>query len=234
MRNKNPKSGIYKISLKNCEKVYIGSSQDLHTRKTTHLWGLKNNKHYNKYLQRAYNKYGGFSFDILEITKDLLSKEQSWVNFYKSYDPQLGFNLVPLVQFGGTSGMVFKGKRKKNHLKMMEEKMWPARKKHFKFLNPEGEIVELFGLRQFCMNNNLCYKAMLNVHKEIINTCSGWRKYFEDGSIKKHKGKDFTLRTPQGEIIIINNLERFCRENKIWIRSLKKGWKSKGYKLIIN
>lgn len=61
-------SGIYLITFIGASKSYIGSSFDLCTRGNHHLNALKKNKHRNKHLQRAFNKYGYdcFVFDILE------------------------------------------------------------------------------------------------------------------------------------------------------------------------
>lgn len=61
----NKISGIYKIlNIKN-GKFYIGSSNNIKVRWSQHKTLLKNNKHENKYLQNAWNKYGGQSIYIL-------------------------------------------------------------------------------------------------------------------------------------------------------------------------
>ena len=60
-------AGIYQIRNVVNEHIYIGSSTNLDRRKKTHFNDLSKNKHYNEYLQRAYNKYGEdkFIFEIL-------------------------------------------------------------------------------------------------------------------------------------------------------------------------
>ncbi|MHA1342378.1 MAG: GIY-YIG nuclease family protein [Promethearchaeota archaeon] len=60
-------SGIYQILNKINNKIYIGSAVDLKQRKNSHFNTLDKNKHWNKYLQRSYNKYGkeNFKFQIL-------------------------------------------------------------------------------------------------------------------------------------------------------------------------
>jgi len=54
--------GIYKIENINTGKYYIGQSSDLYMRKIIHFRSLENNKSFNQYFQRAYNKYGKNSF----------------------------------------------------------------------------------------------------------------------------------------------------------------------------
>ena len=50
-------SGIYSIRNSVNNKIYIESSCNLKRRILRHKTELKHNKHYNKHLQRAYNKY---------------------------------------------------------------------------------------------------------------------------------------------------------------------------------
>lgn len=56
--------GIYKITNIVNRKAYIGKSKDIEFRIITHFSKLRNNKHYNAYLQRSFNKYGEDSFQV--------------------------------------------------------------------------------------------------------------------------------------------------------------------------
>lgn len=63
------KSGIYQILLKTGvgnTLLYIGQSMDIESRFKCHEEGLKRGRHFNRYLQNVYNKYGGHNF-IYEI-----------------------------------------------------------------------------------------------------------------------------------------------------------------------
>ena len=55
-------SGIYEIINLINGKRYIGSAVDLKKRKREHFRGLHQGDHYNRHLQRAWNKYGSDTF----------------------------------------------------------------------------------------------------------------------------------------------------------------------------
>lgn len=96
---KNYEQGyIYKIVNNKNNKLYIGSTINFHKRKAEHISGLKGNRHYNKHLQNAWNKYGEsiFIFEVIENISDvntLAEREQYWMDFYKSYEPDKGYNI---------------------------------------------------------------------------------------------------------------------------------------------
>lgn len=79
-------SGIYKIKNIVNNKIYIGSSNNIHKRKNEHFSALKNGTHCNSHLQRAYNFYGenNFIFEIIEACEeiDLLKVEQKYLDEY--------------------------------------------------------------------------------------------------------------------------------------------------------
>lgn len=100
------KQGVYMFKCINTNKVYIGSTtQSFEKRHNQHIYTLKKEKHKNKYLQSAFNKYGedNFKFEILEIVtnKELIfEREQYWMNYYNCYDKKYGYNINPLATGG--------------------------------------------------------------------------------------------------------------------------------------
>src|ERR1035437_2049507 len=88
-------SGIYKITSLDNNKFYIGSSKEIKIRWNRHLNDLKNKKHGNIHLQRAFNKYGidSFKFEIIEYCEEhnLLIREQYYLDTLKPYED--GFNI---------------------------------------------------------------------------------------------------------------------------------------------
>jgi hypothetical protein len=86
--------GVYALyNLKN-KKVYIGStSKSFKERIIQHERDLNNQKHFNNYLQKAWNKQKVyFEFRILMITESNLEWEQKFINYYKPFKIR-GYNL---------------------------------------------------------------------------------------------------------------------------------------------
>lgn len=92
----NIKCGIYKITNIKNNKSYIGYSKNISRRWRYHLSNLRRSIHSNKYLQRAWNKYGesSFCFEILKECKekDLERLEKYYISFYETLTPN-GYNL---------------------------------------------------------------------------------------------------------------------------------------------
>ena len=75
------KIGIYSIYCTKNGKVYIGSSTDIFIRWNGHRCNLRLNKHGNRYLQNAWNKYEeeSFVFSIVEeCSKDILIEREQF------------------------------------------------------------------------------------------------------------------------------------------------------------
>lgn len=66
-------TGIYQIINKINDHAYIGSAVDIKRRWKWHKSRLNKGKHYNEYLQRAWNKYGKENF-ILVIAEEVQDK----------------------------------------------------------------------------------------------------------------------------------------------------------------
>lgn len=94
--------GIYKIINTINDKIYVGSTfckGGFKRRWIIHKSGLKKNRHPNKHLQHAWNKYGEafFIFEIIEVVTDsliLLVREQFYIDLYKTYDDKIGYNIL--------------------------------------------------------------------------------------------------------------------------------------------
>lgn len=91
--------GVYMILNTINNKYYVGSTKTKFiTRFNHHKNLLISNKHGNKYLQRSFNKNGkeNFIFKILEICsiEEIIAKEQYYIDFYKAYDRDLGYNIL--------------------------------------------------------------------------------------------------------------------------------------------
>lgn len=76
--------GIYKIINIVNNKFYIGSTVNTKRRRARHFSELRTNKHNNKYLQTAWNKYGESSFIFIVVEEvrnvsELLEAENVWL-----------------------------------------------------------------------------------------------------------------------------------------------------------
>ena len=135
-------SGIYAIINLINDKMYIGSSKNIKSRFKTHTRDLNKNKHFNPYLQNAWNKYGGgnFTIEVIEYIKNnkLREKEIYYINFYKSLYSQTGYNILD----------------KTYNTNNIQSKYW-------EFLNPDGKLIKIHNLFAFCNENKLNYSFRL-------------------------------------------------------------------------
>lgn len=92
----NQKCGIYRISCN--EHSYIGSSINIYYRLKRHISDLLKNKHANKYMQNAFNKYGkdNFNFEVIEECSKavLINTEAAYI---ESMSPDLNFIQNPVA-----------------------------------------------------------------------------------------------------------------------------------------
>jgi hypothetical protein len=158
------KCGIYKIKNRINNKYYIGSSINVRKRWKAHRNNLRHNKHVNRYLQSAVNKYGlnNFSCEIQEVVvcekgsgeikNILIGREQYWIDVLKACDRNFGYNLSP------TAGMVLGIKhtieaRKRmsdshlgnHHTKESKQKISDAQyKKVYQICKNTGKVIKIF------------------------------------------------------------------------------------------
>ena len=95
-------SGIYMAKNILNNKVYIGSTRNLRRRINNHMWNINNHKHRNIHFQNSVNKYGwdNFYFIILEECEEknnIAEREQFWIEYYKSYKKDNGYNKQPVA-----------------------------------------------------------------------------------------------------------------------------------------
>jgi group I intron endonuclease len=102
-------SGVYQIIHKISKKSYIGSACAISRRWLEHKYDLSHNKSSSILFQRAYNKYGieNFEFKILEecSKEKLLEREQYYLDLYKSYLPENGYNICKVAGYGSQLGL---------------------------------------------------------------------------------------------------------------------------------
>jgi group I intron endonuclease len=103
-----PRMGIYAIEGPN-NGIYVGSAKSIAVRFRQHRWALDHNRHLNRHLQAAWNKYGAdaFIFSILEEVldaKQLIAAEQRWLDTtFATRAKQCIYNIC--IQAGNTLGV---------------------------------------------------------------------------------------------------------------------------------
>lgn len=92
-------SGVYTITHIPSGRIYVGSSNHIYKRWSTHKSALDNNRHENGYLQNAWNKYGSaqFRFEIVQVIsgQELGQAEKQWMTKTNCLNRSKGFNIYP-------------------------------------------------------------------------------------------------------------------------------------------
>lgn len=85
---------IYKITNLVNKKIYIGQTKDINRRFREHR-KCGYNQVKNKYLYNAIKKYGidSFAFEVLEYVENYNEREQYWINYFQSANPDKGYNI---------------------------------------------------------------------------------------------------------------------------------------------
>lgn len=88
---------IYAITNSVTGRRYIGSCVNFQSRRATHKWFLRKNRHWSSDLQADWNAYGdgSFSFDVIETVSDksqLRIRERYWIDYYRSAESAHGYN----------------------------------------------------------------------------------------------------------------------------------------------
>jgi hypothetical protein len=147
---------IYKITNIINGKIYIGKD----TTSNPNYYGS------GKLIKLSIKKYGkeNFTKDILDVSDDyneLSDKEKYWINFYKSTDRNIGYN----ISFGGDGGNTLT-----NHPNINQ-----IREKISKNNSKKGKTYEeVFGFEK---SKQFKDKLRSHIHKSILS----------EESIKKHK-----------------------------------------------
>lgn len=202
-------TGAYEIRNTVTGKVYVGGAYISFARRfRTHITDLEADRHYNKYLQRAWNKYGrqAFQFNILQRCRPVSVREveQKWLDKLEGCGK--GYNLSPTA--GSTLGM-----------KQSEETIQKYREARRKIvITEEWRNKMTAGVRQ-------AYKSPETISK----VSAGTKKALSDPNTREkmsrsHKGKKLTEKHKAA--ISIGSIGKvFSNEHKLNISKAQKGRK---------
>jgi len=160
--------GVYVIWNTICDKFrfYIGSAVSFAQRKNEHFRKLRCGKHHNKYLQRAWNKYGeeSFVFEPVENICDLNQikvREQGWIDTYNLKKDLYNINPNAESWLGRTHSKETKekirksltGRKGRKHTKKTKEEMSARQQgKNNSFYNKTHTLEAKEKMRQASLN----------------------------------------------------------------------------------
>ena len=234
---------IYVIKNITNDKRYVGSAVNFYNRKKQHLSLLKRGLHHSVLLQRAWNKYGekSFVFEILEKVSDikqLIEKEQYYLDFYESYNSKNGYNICNKA--GNTLGFKHSDKTKKlmslNHTGVSTRPCSNETKNKISKTKSDSDLSKAVIKRK---------KTLLRIDKNIFKLIGEKSSKtqringFNKGANNPNSNKgDVLILNEFGNIIFITNNAEFkelCEEHDLPIRVLLKSKISNGkYKLYLN
>lgn len=210
----NQNSGIYKIHNVKTNKVYIGQAGNLNKRYSEHTTTLRRNVHDNKYLQNAWNKYNedNFTFYVLEeCSQDVLAeREQYYMDKYKCYIRRYGYNLNPSSTENPMLG--------RTHTPEAKAKISAAAK----------------GRKMSKSNFDALMKANKGVAKPPKNLKKKKSRKVDTSKARNIK-YEYHIFKPDGEHIMLTNLQEFCDINRCSLSHLRglifkgkfyKGWQA--------
>ena len=233
-------SGIYIIFNLINGHFYVGSTNNFQERFINHFNQLLNNKHINKYLQHAFNKYGEENFEFMiiryiEPTKEkLLIAEQEYLNKY--HGSKACYNLTPTA--GSNLGFKHSEKTKRKQRERSKGKRFS--KEHIE------------KTRKINLGNKYClgYKHTEQTKKKVSIATSGskngfYKKQHSKESIEKmrkaklgkklnddhkkklkiahaHLKRPYSLISPSGIVHKGYGIEDFCRTNNLTYSHVRK------------
>ena len=223
-------SGVYQILCIPTGKVYIGSSEDLARRWSNHCTLLRGNRHDNKHLQFAWNKYGesAFEFTVIELVLVgfCLEREQYWLDKTQSYNTKCGFNLARVA------GAAMSGR---SHTPETKAKM--SQSHTGKPLTPEhraavsrGQIGKIVSA-ETRTKMSTSKKGTKRPHSPETRAKMSAAHVGKQGRplSSEHKAKllarhalEWAITLPNGDEIVITNLAAFCREHNLNCSQMQK------------
>jgi len=162
------------------EYKQIGSTQNLKEREYHHLNLLTQNKHYNKYLQRVYNKYNKVTFKILysfTTRKEAYQKEQELLNKYYSTP---NYTMGSAVACGGSLPGIEANMYRKKHSEEAKRKISEGNKGKKVSQEAKEKLREVSLGKVTCRNANGQFlkvsKEEFDKRPDLVGCCRGISK----------------------------------------------------------
>jgi hypothetical protein len=222
--------GIYKLSFKDTNKVYIGQSQNIEYRYRQHLSAFRNGSN-SKILQEAYATFGLPSIEVLieANLSELDDLENNAIEVYESYSN--GFNTqqsagdIPRLVGEEHPGSKYSNYQIEHAFLLLCEKELT-----------HAEIAIQSGVSKNMVNHiavGTCHSWLSNIYPDEYERMLSLKPAAGDSNTR---GKFYpTVVSPNGTLYNISNLRAFSREHNIPYSSLNglvnqrtdnvRGWK---------
>jgi group I intron endonuclease len=230
-------SGIYQILCVPTDKVYVGSSSDLYRRWNHHQSLLRRGRHYSRYLQSAWIKYGteSFVFSVLEFVPidSLVEREQYYLDTLHACDPSIGFNTAPVAkslrgiprtpEWAAKIGATHRGVSVPEHVRakirsalvgqVITEETRQKISKAVKGIPRTPEWNEKVRLGNMGNKNAVGYKWPAELLEQRASKVRGKPLHPSVRAAQIESAiRTWRITTPDGEVLVIRNLSAFCRE----------------------
>jgi len=159
--------GIYKITNKINNKIYIGSSKDITKRWQYHINDLMYNRHHSYKLQKDFNEFGlnAFVFEIIQIVEDknkLLDIEQDFMDKTQCWLNEIGYNVSISSKERKTllqSQIELNNIKKENNNPLIMKPIVKKEKVRNPFLDSDNEIIRVIANQDVeYLKNKINYK----------------------------------------------------------------------------
>ena len=187
---------IYCIHNLSTGKKYIGQTVEKLQRRVVRHFRTVNETKISRAIQK-YSKYD-FVYGIVEEVDDknlLDSREKCWIKFYNTVEN--GFN----IKEGGKCARGFKQSQssiEKRRQKLLGKSLTEEHKQKISKAH-KGKI-----LPKETVDKMIAYRTGRNLTESCKEKIS-----------KSHSKNTYELKSPNGEILLIKNLSKFCKENNL-------------------
>jgi hypothetical protein len=247
----NLNSGIYCILSVTNFKIYVGSALNMKARIIRHKSYLKRNCHHSLKMQRSYNKYKNFYVGVLEETIYLKDKEEFWIkklntvnegfnNTYKCYEyKKFKLKKNQVIKSTNTKKIKvisfdFEGNIYKKFNSVSEAALFFKTSSSNISRCCKGELNYMkdhtfIYAKNFIKNKNYAYlpakKIFTEEHKNNLSKSLKGKKNSEYQIlllIKRCSKRIKKINIKTKEEIIYDSMKNCCKQNKLYIETLKK------------
>lgn len=199
------KSGVYQIFNPYNNKRYIGSSINVEKRFKQHKSSLRGNRHHNKHLQNAWNKYKDILiFEPLEYCEPeyLLELEQYYIDFYNSADRRFGYNIDAIADHAKPGFKLSEETKEKMRKKAKGRKMTPEQIEKMRMAQTgKPKPAQSETMKRKYANGEATFPRYSEVSKEKQKE---WSKHSSEANVRRYsdyanRPKGFFLKVEIGD-----------------------------------